>query len=44
MDDDYLNVPYYTLDSCKNLAYQACSKILHILPEILMCDSRIYCS
>ena len=27
----------HTLGSCKNLACQACSKILHILPENLVC-------
>ena len=27
----------HTLGSCKNLAYQACRKILHILPENLVC-------
>ena len=27
----------HTLASCKNLAYQACSKILHILPENFVC-------
>ena len=33
----YMEVISHTLASCKNLAYQACSKILHILPENLVC-------